>query len=105
MPKSKSLVTLTQGCRLGEKKTLPCLPSVDESSFLGRPPFIHTSFPQNQPNYTSPPLALNTKKNLGRKSRLLMGKGLAHRKYGNSLHMIHKIDLKDRLDRIPRTTF
>ena len=33
-----------------------------------------------------------------------MGRGLAHKKFGNSLPMIHKIDLKNCLDGIPLTT-
>ena len=33
-----------------------------------------------------------------------MGRGLAHKRYGNSLPMIHKMYLKDRLDGIPWTT-
>src|SRR6266508_4217019 len=65
---------------------------------------LHTyKLPLEPMNYTSPPLASNTKKKIGRKSRLLMGRGLAHKRYGNSLPMIHKMYLKDRLDGIPRT--
>ena len=33
-----------------------------------------------------------------------MGRGLAHKRYENSLPIIHKMYLKDRLDGIPLTT-
>ena len=87
-----SLDTLTQTCRIGEKKSLPCLPLVEKPSFLGKPPFIPTSSPQNQPNYNSPPLASSTKKKIRRKSRLLMGRGLencTHPCFLVSLYMVN----------------
>src|SRR6266540_1215643 len=95
--------TLTQASRLGEKKALPCLPLVETSSFLGKPPSIPTSSPRTNLTTLLPLWHQTPKKKIGRKSRLLMGRGLAHKRYGNSLPMIHKMYLKDRLDGIPRT--
>ena len=43
-------------------------------------------------------------KQIGRKSRLLMGRGLPYKKFGNSFPLIHNIEFRDHLDGIPSTT-